>query len=92
MTYRLTRESARAAGACYSDKRLAELIPPEGLTLDDVAARSEDTGRAAFTDKSLPQPLVVVSAESGTVVHCRRVDDHVGMSCTCERPDGGRAP
>ena len=34
----LTRESARAAGACYSDERLAELIPEEGLTPAQVAA------------------------------------------------------
>jgi hypothetical protein len=35
--YILTRASARLAGACYSDDRLAELIPPEGLTPEQVA-------------------------------------------------------
>jgi len=35
--YILTRKSAREAGACYSDDRLAELIPPEGLTAAQVA-------------------------------------------------------
>jgi hypothetical protein len=38
MTYRLTRESARAAGACYSDARVAALVPPEGLAPTEVAA------------------------------------------------------
>jgi hypothetical protein len=35
--YILTRASALKAGACYSDDRLAELIPPEGLTPVQVA-------------------------------------------------------
>jgi hypothetical protein len=38
VTYILTRESARAAGACYSDARVAELVPPDGLSPEDVAA------------------------------------------------------
>jgi hypothetical protein len=38
MIHRLTRESARAAGACYTDERLAELIPHEGLSPSQVAA------------------------------------------------------
>ena len=32
MKRRLTRESARAAGACYSDERIACLVPQLGLT------------------------------------------------------------
>ena len=36
--YRLTRASARAARACYSDARLAELIPESGLSVAEVAA------------------------------------------------------
>jgi hypothetical protein len=35
--YRLTRASARAADACYSDARIAELVPPEGLSPEEVA-------------------------------------------------------
>jgi hypothetical protein len=38
MTYRLTRESARAAGACYDDDRIAELVPLGGLAPTEVAA------------------------------------------------------
>jgi hypothetical protein len=37
MKCRLTRESARAAGACYSDERIACLVPPLGLTPAQVA-------------------------------------------------------
>ena len=33
----LTRQSARKANACYSDERLAELIPEDGLTVQQVA-------------------------------------------------------
>jgi hypothetical protein len=33
----LTRESARAAKACYTDERIAALVPPEGLTPAQVA-------------------------------------------------------
>ena len=36
--YILTRASARLAGACYSDARLAELIPPGGALPSDVRA------------------------------------------------------
>ena len=35
---KITRESCRAVGACYSDGDLAEIIPPEGLTPREVAA------------------------------------------------------
>lgn len=38
MTIRITRESLRAAGACYTDDRIVELIPPEGLAPSQVAA------------------------------------------------------
>ena len=34
----LTRESARAAGACYNDARIAELVPAGGLTPAQVIA------------------------------------------------------
>jgi len=37
MGYLLTRESARKAGACYDDKRLATLIPVEGSSPRQVA-------------------------------------------------------
>jgi hypothetical protein len=37
MKTRLTRESARAARACYSDDRIACLVPPLGLTPAQVA-------------------------------------------------------
>jgi hypothetical protein len=36
--YMLTRASARAAGACYSDARVAALVPPGGLSPAEVAA------------------------------------------------------
>jgi hypothetical protein len=38
MIHRLTRESARAAGACYADDQIAGLIPHEGLSPLQVAA------------------------------------------------------
>jgi hypothetical protein len=34
---RLTRESARTHNACYSDKRIACLVPPGGLTPSQIA-------------------------------------------------------
>jgi hypothetical protein len=37
MTFLITRESCRKANACYSDKKLAQLIPSEGLTPQQVA-------------------------------------------------------
>ena len=37
MTYLLTRESVRAAQACYSDSKIDEIVPSEGLTPRQVA-------------------------------------------------------
>ena len=39
--HKITRESLRQAGACYSDERIAELVPPEGLTPAEVAAKTD---------------------------------------------------
>jgi hypothetical protein len=38
VTARITRESLRAARACYSDARIAELVPAKGLSPAEVAA------------------------------------------------------
>ena len=38
---RITRESCRKANACWSDKRLAEAIPTEGLTPTEVAEKED---------------------------------------------------
>lgn len=38
---RITREWLRANNACYSDEKIAELVPPEGLTLLEVLRRKD---------------------------------------------------
>jgi hypothetical protein len=63
--YRLTRASARAAGACYSDARIAALVPPEGLSLEEVAVLDiplEDRVWALTCACGAPQDLWVVFA------------------------------
>lgn len=37
MAYLVTRESLRSAGACYSNRRIEEVVPPEGLTPRQVS-------------------------------------------------------
>lgn len=39
MTHRITRESARAAKACWTDEEIADVIPPEGLTPRELVAQ-----------------------------------------------------
>jgi hypothetical protein len=43
MQYRITRESCRAAGACWSDARLAAIIPEGGFSPAEVAALEKVT-------------------------------------------------
>ena len=41
MTHTITRESCRAANACWSDDDLAKTIPPQGLSPAEVASRED---------------------------------------------------
>lgn len=39
MTYRITRSSLRAAGACWDDDRIAAIVPPKGIVVTSDAVR-----------------------------------------------------
>jgi hypothetical protein len=65
MTYILTRASARAAGSCYSDARIAALVPPEGLPPEEVAALAiplEDRRRALILACGMPRGMITLFA------------------------------
>jgi hypothetical protein len=64
--YMLTRASARAAGACYDDARVAALVPPGGLSPAEVAALDiplEDRVWALTCACGLPRTGVVHFAQ-----------------------------
>jgi hypothetical protein len=87
MTYRLTRESARAAGACYSDARVAALVPPEGLAPTEVAALDippEDRVWALTCACGTPRDLWVVFARA-----CEeRAVDYAAATAAADRAVG----
>ena len=78
MTYLLTRESARAAGACYTDSRIAALVPPEGLTIRQVVALAlplEDIVWAITQAMGLPDRILRLSAVDSARRALSRVAD-----------------
>jgi hypothetical protein len=97
MTYRLTRASARAAGSCYSDARLAELVPPDGLSPAEVAELDiplEDRVWALICACGAPQEISAVFARmcedraAAAVVSADRV---FGLALDDVAVDVGRA-
>jgi len=86
MTCLLTRGSARAACACYSDERIDELVPPEGLTLAQVVKLDIPLGDIVWAitkAMGLPDRILRLSA----VDSARRVLARVGSP----HPDSVRA-
>jgi len=41
MTHIITRQSLRAANACYSDQQIEQLVPEAGLSVAEVAAKTD---------------------------------------------------
>jgi len=41
MTHSITRQSLRAANACYSDQQIEQLVPEAGLSVAEVAAKTD---------------------------------------------------
>jgi hypothetical protein len=87
-TYRLTRTSHRAAGACFFADRVAELVPLEGLSLEEVAALDippDDRVWALVSACGAPRDVSVAFAR---MCEERAVDYHTAAVASAGRTDG----